>query len=93
MTSKVALVEFGKNPAELLKQVLDMIGGIDDLNTAERSVVVKVGVFSHKARNHTSVGLVDATVNRFDEAPKIFLAESDNYQGAGTERLQIQERK
>jgi uncharacterized protein (DUF362 family) len=88
-TSKVALIEFDGDPARSLRQALDMIGGIDDLNTAERSVVIKVGVFSHKAGNHTSVSVVDAIVNRFDKAPKIFLAESDNYQGTGTERLQI----
>ena len=89
MTSKVAVIEFDGDPAGSLKQVFDIIGGIDDLNTAERSVVVKVGVFSHKAGNHSSVGLVDAILNRFDKAPKIFLAESDNYQGTGSERLQI----
>lgn len=89
LTSKVAVIEFDGVSAGVLKQVLEMIGGIDDLNTAERSVVVKVGVFSHKAENHTSVSVVDAIMNCFDKAPKIFLAESDNYQGTGNERLQI----
>ena len=89
MTSKVAIIEFDKDIVESLNQVLDLIGGIDDLNTAERSMVVKVGVFSHKAGNHTSVGVVDAIINSFDKAPKIFLAESDNYQGTASERLQI----
>jgi len=89
LTSKVAVIEFDGNPAGSLKQVLDQIDGIENLRSAERSVVVKVGVFSHKAGNHSSVGLVDAIVNRFDKAPKIFLAESDNYQGTGSERLQI----
>ena len=89
LTSKVAIIKFDGDPAEQLKQVLNMIGGIDDINTAERSVVVKVGVFSHKAGNHTSVSLVKAISNCFDRAPKIFLAESDNYRGTGTERLQI----
>jgi uncharacterized protein (DUF362 family) len=89
VTSKVAIVEFNGDVAESLKQVLSLIGGIDDLNTARRPVVIKVGVFSHKAGNHTSIGLVDAIINRFDKAPKIFLAESDNYQGTAIERLQI----
>jgi len=89
LTSKVAIMEFDGDKAEPLKQVLDLIGGIDDLNTTERSVVVKVGVFSHKAGNHASVSLVDSIINSFDKAPKIFLAESDNYQGAASERLQI----
>jgi len=89
LTSTVAIIEFDADPKESLNQVLDLIGGIDDLNTSERSVVVKVGVFSHYAGNHTSVGLVDGIINRFDKAPRIFLAESDNYQGTGAERLQI----
>jgi uncharacterized protein (DUF362 family) len=89
LTSTVAIIEFIEDPTESLKQVLNMIGGIDDLNTAERSVVVKVGVFSHYAGNHTSVDVVNAITNCFDKAPKIFLAESDNYQGTGGERLQI----
>jgi len=65
------------------------VNGINDLNTPEREAVVKVGVFSHKAGNHTSVPVIDAIINSFSKAPKIYLAESDNYQGTGLERLQI----
>jgi len=90
LTSKVAIVKFKENSeAESLKEALRLIGGIDDLNTSKRKVVLKVGVFSHKADNHTSVGFVDAIVDSFSKAPKVFLAESDNYQGTGLERLQI----
>ncbi len=89
MTSKVAVIEFDENVSQSFKQALRLIGGIDDLNTAKRSVVVKVGVFSHKAENHTSVSVVDAITSSFDNVPKIFLAESDNYRGTGSERLQI----
>lgn len=89
MTSKVAIIEFNRDPAESLRQALDLIGGVDDLNTAEKSVVVKVGVFSHKAENHSSVGVVNAITSCFGKAPKIFVAESDNYRGTGGERLQI----
>jgi len=89
LTSKVAIVKFDENEAKTFKQGLSLIDGLDDLNTPERTVVVKVGVFSHKADNHTSVSVVDAIVDSFNKAPKIFLAESDNYQGTGLERLQI----
>jgi uncharacterized protein (DUF362 family) len=89
LTSKVAIVRFDGNEAESFKQALRLIGGIDDLNTPKRVVVVKVGVFSHRADNHTSVSVVDAIIDSFDKAPKIFLAESNNYQGAGLERVQI----
>ncbi len=90
MTSNVAIVKFDENAeAESLKEALRLIGGIDDLNTSKRTVVVKVGVFSHKADNHTSISFVDAIIDSFNKAPKVFLVESDNYQGTGLERLQI----
>ncbi|MGB9135136.1 MAG: DUF362 domain-containing protein [Candidatus Bathyarchaeia archaeon] len=90
MTSKVAIIEFDKDTIkESLKQALDFVGGITDLNTTEKPVIIKVGVFSHRAENHASVSVVDAIVNLFDKAPKIRLAESDNYQGSGLERLQL----
>ena len=90
LTSKVAIVKFDENAEEeSLKEALSMIGGIEDLNTPKRTVVVKVGVFSHKADNHTSISFVDAIIDSFNKAPKVFLAESDNYQGSGLERLQI----
>ena len=89
LTSKVAIVKFDGNEVESLKEALCLIGGIEDLNTPDKMVVVKVGVFSHRADNHTSFGFVDAIVNSFNKAPKVFLAESDNYRGSGLERLQI----
>jgi len=89
LTSKVAVVEFDEKNAVQLNRALDLIGGIVDLNAAERHVVIKVGVFSHKAENHASVGLVNAIINCFDRAPKVFVAESDNYRGTGSERLEI----
>lgn len=89
MTSRVAMVEFNGNYAEAFSQTIQQINGINELNTSEKSVVVKVGVFSHKVGNHTSVGLVEAIIDSFDRASKVFLAESDNYQGTALERLQI----
>lgn len=89
MGSKVALVEFGEDLYGSLKKTLDLVGKIDDLNTSKRSVVVKVGVFDPNAENHTTVSVVDSIVKSFDKAPRIFLAESDNYRGKGLERLQL----
>jgi uncharacterized protein (DUF362 family) len=89
LVSKVAIVESNGDSQESFERALNLIGNIDDLNTARRSVVIKVGVFSHKADNHTSVSVVDEIIRGFNKAPKIFLAESDNYQGKGMERLQI----
>lgn len=89
MVSKVAIVEFNGDVQRSLKQALKLIGNIDDLNTKKRPVVIKVGVFNHKAETHSTVNVVDAIVNSFNQTPQIFLAESDNYKGTGTERLQI----
>jgi len=89
VVSKVGIVEFNGDVQRSLKQALKLIGNIDDLNTKERPVVIKVGVFNHKAETHSTVNVVDAIVNGFNHAPQIFLAESDNYKGTGTERLQI----
>ena len=89
MGSKVAIVEFERDVCKSLKKALELIGNVTDLNTSKRSVVIKVGVFDQNAENHSSVGVVDAIVKSFNKAPKIYLAESDNYRGKGTERLQI----
>lgn len=89
MASKVAIVEFNGDVQESFKHALDLIGNINDLNTTESPVVIKVGVFNHKTKTHSTVSVVNAIVNSFNRAPKIFLAESDNYKGTGTERLQI----
>jgi len=90
LTSKVAIVKSDINgETKSLAEALRLIDGIDDLNTSERAVVVKVGVFRHKADNHTSISVVNAIIDSFSKAPRVFLAESDNYQGSGLERLQI----
>jgi uncharacterized protein (DUF362 family) len=89
LTSKVAIVEFNGDYLKALSEAIRQINGLEGLNTPERSVVVKVGVFSHKADNHASVGLVKAITDSFDRASNIFLAESDNYRGKALERLQI----
>ncbi|MFX1362946.1 MAG: DUF362 domain-containing protein [Promethearchaeota archaeon] len=89
MTSKVAVVRMYGNESESFEQALRLIGGIDELDTSKRSVVVKVGVFSHRGDNHTSVGVVKAITNSLINAPRIYLVESDNYQGTGSERLEI----
>jgi uncharacterized protein (DUF362 family) len=86
--SKVAIVEVGQNARSSFEQALKLIGGIDHLNVAEKSVTIKLGVFDPETENHTSVKVVDAIINSFNKTPKIFLAESDNYRGKGSEKLQ-----
>jgi len=87
--SKVAIVEFEGDVSESFEDALELIGKISDLNTSKRSVVIKVGVFDHNAENHSTVSVVEAIIKSFNKAPRIYLAESDNYRGKGTERLQV----
>lgn len=91
MVSRVALVELNKDVRAAFNEALKLIGNVDELNTAERSVVIKVGVFNHKGPrvNYPTVSVVGAIVNSFNRAPQIYLAESDNYKGTGSERLQV----
>ncbi|UCC33364.1 MAG: DUF362 domain-containing protein [Candidatus Bathyarchaeota archaeon] len=91
MVSRVALVKCDGNVQESFNQALNLIGGIGDLNRAERSVVLKVGVFNHKASrmNSPTVNVVSAIVDGFNAASQIYIAESDNYKGTALERLQI----
>lgn len=87
--SKVAIVEFNGDVQDLFKRALKLIGKIDDLNTTERPVTIKVGVFNHRTETHSTVSVINAIINSFNKAPQIFLAESDNYKGKGSERLKI----
>ena len=89
MRPKVALVKVDGSVSEAFKKALKLIGEIEDLNTKKRPVVVKVGVFDPKIGNYPTVDVVRAIVDGFSKASGIFIAESDNYKGTGTERLQI----
>lgn len=89
MGSKVAIMRFVDKDSISIRHALEMIGGIDDLNTTKRPVTIKVGVFTTKRAHHSSVDVVRAIINVFNKAPEILLTESDNYQGAGSERLQV----
>jgi len=86
--SKVAVAELDGDVQQSLNRALRLAGNIEDLNTAKRSVVIKVGVFDPKAEHHATVGVVDAIIHSFNRAPRIYLAESDNYKGKGSVRLE-----
>ena len=89
--SKVALVEVDDDAQAAVSQALDLVGRFDEALIRETPVVVKVGVFNHKARrtNYPTVEVVGGITNTFKEAEKIYLIESDNYKGSGSERLQV----
>lgn len=87
--SKVAIVEFDKDVRASFEKALGLIGGISDLHSDKKSVVIKVGVFDPRGETHTTVSVLDAIVNSFNKAPHVYVVESDNYRGKGSERLQI----
>jgi len=89
LTSVVALVDLRKNRDSPVREAIDLIGGIDDLNNEQREAVIKVGVFGVNTPHYSTVGIVQDIVNAFNKSPKVYLAESDNYQGAALDRLQI----
>ena len=89
MGAKVAIVEIDKQVQIAFSQALQLIKGIDDLNTPKRSVIIKVGVFNPAQGQHTTVPVTQAIIKSFNRAPQILLTESDNYRGTGTERLKI----
>jgi uncharacterized protein (DUF362 family) len=89
MSAKVALVDLGANPAVALGQALRLIGGIADLNSPGRSVVVKVGIFDPTSGQRTTNPVVRTIADSFSQAPRVYVAESDNYKGAALKRLQV----
>jgi len=88
MVSKVAVVSLEEGAAQAFKEALKLIGDIDDLNTPKRSVVVKVGIFDPKGDQHTSVDVASTIINSFKKAPRVYIAESNNYRGTASDRLQ-----
>jgi uncharacterized protein (DUF362 family) len=89
MRSKVALVETGGDINRALKKAIRLLGGIDDINTKEKEVVIKVGIFNPKTPHHTSPEIVEAIAKSFGKAPHVHVAESDNYRGKAHERLSV----
>ncbi|UCH32293.1 MAG: DUF362 domain-containing protein [Candidatus Bathyarchaeota archaeon] len=89
--SKVALTEVDVDAQVAVHQALSLVGRLDKARIRETPVVVKVGVFNHKARrtNYPTAEVVGGITSAFNQAEKIYLIESDNYKGPGSERLQV----
>jgi uncharacterized protein (DUF362 family) len=87
MNATVAIVHIHQDYAEALRQALAITGGIAGLNSPDREVTIKVGIFDPRSRHHSSVETVRAIIEAFDLAPRIYLAESDNYCGKALDRI------
>lgn len=88
MSVQVAIVHIQGNYRAAMQQALGLLGGLGMLNTPEREVTIKVGVFDPKSRHHACPEAVGALAEAFDRAPRVRLAESDNYCGPALARLQ-----
>jgi uncharacterized protein (DUF362 family) len=82
-------MEIGSDVSSSFAQALELIGGISDLNTVDREVLVKVGVFAPNRVQYTTIPVARGIVDGFSKAPKLWFIESDNYRGTGTKRLHI----
>jgi len=89
MISRVALIDMKKHKDNSLSVALKLLGGISKLNRLNRDVILKVGIYSTNSDHHTTVNVTDQIIKAFDKARKIYLTESDSYNGTGTERLQL----
>ena len=86
---KVAIVRIVKGYQEALHRAFSLIGGINDLNVDNLDVALKVGVYDIRALNYPNLEVMKALVTAFNQAPRIFLVESDNYVDDALKRLQL----
>jgi len=89
MTSKVALVRSDRGVAEAYTQALQLLGGLDALNTRDRGVTIKVGIYDQRNRNYPTPPVVQAVATAFTRTQQIYLVESDNHHGSALNRLQV----
>ena len=91
LNAVVAAVDIRKHKQDAVKHACDLIGGISDINVSNREVVIKVGVFYPAIGWYSTVETVDNIIKAFSQSPKKYLVETDNYQGAGADRLKVWE--
>ncbi len=87
MTVKVAVVPVNNDYSTAMREAVKLIGGLSDLNTPDREVTIKVGLFDARSRQHSSPEALQAIIDAFDLAPRIHVAESDSYNGKALDRL------
>lgn len=84
MTPTVAVVD-----NDSFATALDLIEGISDLNTPDKKVVIKVGIYNPQTGICTTVHTLNSIINSFDKATEIRVVESDSGAGPGLKRLEI----
>ncbi len=84
MEPTVAVVD-----SDSFSEAIDLIGGLRGLNTPNRRVVVKVGIYNPETGICTTVKALNAMAAVFDKASVVRVVESDSGAGPGLERLQV----
>ena len=84
MTSTVVIVNTNS-----FVQSLSLINGIEDLNTPEKPVVIKVGIYNPESGICTTVETLNSIIDSFNNASSIRVIESDSGAGPGLQRLEI----
>jgi uncharacterized protein (DUF362 family) len=71
------------------EKAIATVGGLNNLNTPDRKVVVKVGIYNPKTGICSTVKTVTSIIAAFEKAPEILIAESDSGAGPGLKRLEV----
>ncbi|MHA2407374.1 MAG: DUF362 domain-containing protein [Candidatus Ranarchaeia archaeon] len=72
-------------------QAISDIGGIDDLNSSKKEVVIKVGIYNTSTGICTTVKTLQDITSIFNKSKCIRVAETDSGAGPGLQRLKIWE--
>jgi uncharacterized protein (DUF362 family) len=84
MKPKVAVVKL-----DSYSDATNLIGGIDELNTSDNKLTIKVGIYNVETEICTTAKTLNSIINSFDKIPSIKVVESDSGAGPGLERLKI----
>jgi uncharacterized protein (DUF362 family) len=89
--SQVAVVEVEGEAEGAVRHAVELVGGCDNAQMRTTPVIVKVGIYKHTGSytNYPTVDVVRGITSAFNDASTIYLVESDNYKGSGTERLHV----
>jgi len=70
-------------------QAIETIGGLSDLNSPDRRVIIKVGIYNPKTGICSTVKTLNSIITGFDKTTEILIAESDSGAGPGLKRLEV----
>jgi len=75
--------------SDSFSNVIHQIESMKNLNTSEKRVIVKVGIYNPETGICTTVKTLQSIIDAFDKASEIRVTESDSGAGPGLKRLEI----